>query len=155
MQMRKDLDFVEEFPREPEYSLFQKVLIATKRAKDLHAGIRMPLLNSPYTKPPSTALLEIREGLVCFSEDEEPADSFSEEEASTDEALGMEDVPAAFVDPLVEPLDEAETSLEAGRDADLAEAESNVDPEEKEASQDDSNPFQEASHEYPEKNEDH
>jgi DNA-directed RNA polymerase subunit K/omega len=64
------LDLVEEYPKEYKVTLFEKVLMAAKRAKALHAG-KMPLVNSMY-KDTHLALEEIRQNKIrlAYREDE-------------------------------------------------------------------------------------
>ena len=58
-----DLDLVEDYPREYEMTQFEKVLLAAKRAKDLHVGRAAQLVPSTH-KHPYMALEEIKEGAV-------------------------------------------------------------------------------------------
>ena len=58
-----DLDLVENYPREYESTQFEKVLIAAKRAKDLHTGRASQLVPSLH-KHPYMALEEINEKAI-------------------------------------------------------------------------------------------
>jgi DNA-directed RNA polymerase subunit K/omega len=40
------LNLVEEYPKDAELTQFEKVLVAARRAKDLHKGSKMPLLDT-------------------------------------------------------------------------------------------------------------
>lgn len=66
------LELVEEYPRDYKATLFEKVLMAAKRAKALHAG-KMPLLSSLH-KDTYLALEEIRNGKLnlAYREEELP-----------------------------------------------------------------------------------
>ena len=57
------LDLVEEFPRNPEMTQFEKILLAAKRAKDLHNDDRAPMSVAHHTAS-YTALQELRSGLI-------------------------------------------------------------------------------------------
>lgn len=57
------LDLVEEFPREPEITQFEKIIIAARRAKDLHDHDKVELVHTQLTAP-YTALGELREGMI-------------------------------------------------------------------------------------------
>lgn len=77
---------VEEYPREFTMTLFEKIIMASKRAKDLHLG-KIPLVSSLH-KEPYQAILEIREGmidLVYRDEDETDSDKLKSSDAE-DEA---------------------------------------------------------------------
>lgn len=56
------LDLVEEYPREYKATLFEKVLMAAKRAKALHTG-KLPLVDS-FHKDTYLALEEARSNKV-------------------------------------------------------------------------------------------
>lgn len=73
------LDLVEEYPRDYKTTLFEKILMATKRAKDLRNG-KVPLL-PPEHKEPYQALLEIREGLLELAYSDENDDESLEIES--------------------------------------------------------------------------
>ena len=65
-------ELVEEYPREYEMTQFEKVLLATKRAKDLHTGRRATLVD--FRKESYQAIQEINEGLLeLVYKEEEPA----------------------------------------------------------------------------------
>ena len=68
--MEKNTDLVEEYPREFDITQFEKVLVAAKRAKDLHTGRRASLVDE--RKSSYQALEEIGRGLleVVYREDE-------------------------------------------------------------------------------------
>jgi DNA-directed RNA polymerase omega subunit len=57
------LKLVETYPKQPEITQFEKVLVAAKRAKDLHNGGKVPLLDTEH-KPSYAALEELREGII-------------------------------------------------------------------------------------------
>lgn len=65
------LDLVENYPREYKMTQFEKVLVAVRRAKDLHTGKAAQLLPSDH-KHPYMALEEIKEesiGLLYLEEE--------------------------------------------------------------------------------------
>jgi DNA-directed RNA polymerase omega subunit len=57
------LKLVENYPKQPEMTQFEKVLIAARRAKDLHNGGKVPLVDTER-KPAYAALEEMREGMI-------------------------------------------------------------------------------------------
>lgn len=57
------LDLVEEFPRTPEFTQFEKIIIAARRAKDLHDHDKVELVHNHLTAP-YTALQELRSGMI-------------------------------------------------------------------------------------------
>jgi DNA-directed RNA polymerase omega subunit len=66
------LDLVEEYPREYEMTQFEKVLVAAKRAKDLHLGKAAQLVPSEH-KHPYMALEELKETAITIAyREEEP-----------------------------------------------------------------------------------
>jgi len=64
-----DLDLVEEYPKEYTTTLFEKVLMASKRAKDLHRG--QTQLVPSYHRDTYVALEEIRENAIKLEYREE------------------------------------------------------------------------------------
>ena len=67
------LDLIEEFPREPKITQFEKILIAARRAKDLHDHDKIELVHSHLTAP-YTALQELRLGMIhaAYAPEEPP-----------------------------------------------------------------------------------
>jgi DNA-directed RNA polymerase omega subunit len=66
------LKLVENYPKIVEMTQFEKVLIAAKRAKDLHNGGKVPLIETER-KPAYAALEELREGAILrIYREEEP-----------------------------------------------------------------------------------
>ncbi|MBI3992420.1 MAG: DNA-directed RNA polymerase subunit omega [Candidatus Lambdaproteobacteria bacterium] len=65
-----DLDLVEDYPREFEMTQFEKVLLAARRAKDLHVGRAAQLVPSTH-KHPYMALEEIKEQAIALEYREE------------------------------------------------------------------------------------
>ena len=63
-------ELVEEYPREYEMTQFEKILVAAKRAKDLHTGRRAALVD--FRKESYQAIQEINEGRLelIYKEDE-------------------------------------------------------------------------------------
>ena len=57
------LDLVENYPKQPELTQFEKVLIAARRAKDLHNGGKVALVDSEH-KPGYQALEELKAGII-------------------------------------------------------------------------------------------
>ncbi len=81
------LELVEEFPKNPPYTQFEKILLAARRAKDLHDGDKAPLAYNHPTSP-YTALQEVNEAKVLPTyreEEEEPAALLEEEGEDADE----------------------------------------------------------------------
>lgn len=65
------LELVEEYPKDYKSTLFEKVLMAAKRAKALHNG-KMPLLPS-IKKDTYLALEEAKQSMIVLAyRDEEP-----------------------------------------------------------------------------------
>jgi DNA-directed RNA polymerase subunit K/omega len=71
-------ELVEEYPREFETTQFEKVLVAAKRAKDLHNQARAPLIESER-KIPYVALQEVREAKINPAYRKEPVELIGEE----------------------------------------------------------------------------
>ena len=71
--MKNYLDLVEEYPREPIMTQFEKVLMVSKRAKDLHNDDRAPYVEDDY-KAPYLALAEMGAGALklVYREEEPP-----------------------------------------------------------------------------------
>ncbi|HUJ73992.1 MAG TPA: DNA-directed RNA polymerase subunit omega [bacterium] len=68
------LALVEEYPKKSELTQFEKVLVAARRAKDLHRGQQAQLVESEH-KEPYVALEELREGKIHrVYREEEPAE---------------------------------------------------------------------------------
>ena len=80
------LDLVEEFPINPTLTQFEKILIAVKRAKDLHEEDKVQLVFNHHT-PPYLALQEIRDGMITpvYREEEPPVEQIGEEADEGDE----------------------------------------------------------------------
>ena len=79
-----NLVLIEEYPKDAAITQFEKVLVAAKRAKDLHRGTKVPLLETEH-KYTYIALEEIRAEKIHLSyrEDEPselPAPAAEEEE---------------------------------------------------------------------------
>jgi DNA-directed RNA polymerase omega subunit len=78
------LSLIEEYPKDAEVTQFEKVLVAARRAKDLHRGTKVPLLETEH-KDTYIALEEIRAKKIYSSYREEeptelPAPAAEEEE---------------------------------------------------------------------------
>ena len=66
------LELVEEFPKEPKITQFEKIIVAAKRAKDLHDHDKVELAHDHFTAPYS-ALQELNEGMILpVYREEEP-----------------------------------------------------------------------------------
>ena len=68
-------ELIEEYPTEYEVTQFEKILVAARRAKDLHNDDRAPMVFSDR-KAGYVALQEIREKkitMVYWEEEEKPA----------------------------------------------------------------------------------
>lgn len=67
------LGLVEEFPKEPKLTQFEKILVAARRAKDLHDHDKVELVHDHFTAP-YIALQELKEGIILsvYREDEAP-----------------------------------------------------------------------------------
>ena len=74
------LDLVEEFPIKPSLTQFEKILIAVKRAKDLHEEDKVQMVFNHHTSP-YLALQEIRDGLITavYREEEPPVEQIEED----------------------------------------------------------------------------
>ena len=79
--MMSYLELVEEYPKDYKVTLFEKVLMAAKRAKSLHGG-KMPLINSLH-KDTYLALEEMRQNKIRLA--------YREEEASQELAYVSDD----------------------------------------------------------------
>ena len=80
------LDLVEEYPKDYETTLFEKIIMASRRAKDLARG-KAPLIDSIHRET-YLAIEEIREGylgLVYRDDDEIKALEVETEEAEKTE----------------------------------------------------------------------
>jgi len=67
------LQLVEEFPKEPKITQFEKIIVAAKRAKDLHDHDKVELAHDHFTAP-YAALQEMNEGMIHpVYREEEPA----------------------------------------------------------------------------------
>jgi len=79
------LDLIEEFPRNPGYTQFEKILVAAKRAKDLHEEDRAPLAHNHLTAA-YTALQEYKEGAILPTyREEQPVPLIEEEPEDSEE----------------------------------------------------------------------
>ena len=80
------LELVEELPREPVITQFEKILVASKRAKDLHDHDKVELAHNHFTAP-YTALQELREGMIhpVYREEEEPTELIEDDSEDADE----------------------------------------------------------------------
>lgn len=79
------LDLVEEFPINPSLTQFEKILIAVKRAKDLHEEDKVQLVFNHHTSP-YLALQELRDGMItAVYREEEPEVEKIEEDADEGE----------------------------------------------------------------------
>jgi DNA-directed RNA polymerase subunit K/omega len=79
------LDLVEEYPREIEQTQFEKILVAARRAKDLHDHDKIALSYNHYTAP-YLALVELREGKITpVYREEDPTEGLPEEESEENE----------------------------------------------------------------------
>ncbi len=47
-----------------EHTLFEKVLATANRAKDIHNEGRIPLVETPFSKAPLIALVELKQGKI-------------------------------------------------------------------------------------------
>lgn len=79
-----NLNLVEEYPKDAGLTQFEKVLVAAKRAKDLHKGSKAPLLETEH-KDTYVALEELKAQKIhsSYREDEPaelPAPAAEEEE---------------------------------------------------------------------------
>ena len=80
------LELVEEYPREPVLTQFEKILVAAKRAKDLHDHDKVELVHSHLTAP-YTALQELRLGMIlaAYAPEEEPPALLEDDSEDADE----------------------------------------------------------------------
>ena len=79
------LDLVEEFPRDNVQTQFERILVAAKRAKDLHDHDKIPLAYNHHTAP-YLALQELREGkIISVYREEEPKEVLAEGEGEENE----------------------------------------------------------------------
>jgi len=68
------LSLVEEYPKDTQLTQFEKVLVAAKRAKDLHKGTRGPVVESDH-KDTYIALEELKAGAIHSTyKEEEPGE---------------------------------------------------------------------------------
>lgn len=84
--MSSYLDLVENFPKFPEYTQFEKVLLAAKRAKDLHNEQKAALVEDDEHKAGYVALMEVKEGALKLAYREEPQVEMLEGEEDADES---------------------------------------------------------------------
>jgi len=69
-----NLILIEEYPKDATVTQFEKVLVAAKRAKDLHRGTKVPLVETEH-KDTYIALEEIKAQKIHSSyREEEPAE---------------------------------------------------------------------------------
>lgn len=67
------LDLVEEFPKFPEYTQFEKILVAARRAKDIHDRGKMTVVEDVHHSAAYTALSELNaQRLDMVYREEEP-----------------------------------------------------------------------------------
>lgn len=80
------LDLVEEFPKEPAITQFERILVASKRAKDLHDHDKVELIHDHFTAP-YIALQELNEGFIrpVYREEEEPPELLEEDSEDAEE----------------------------------------------------------------------
>lgn len=79
------LDLVEEFPKNPELTQFEKILVASRRAKDLHDHDKVELVHHHFTAP-YTALQELKDGFVRpVYREEEPTPLLEEDTEDAEE----------------------------------------------------------------------
>jgi len=77
------LDLIEEYPRDPKLTQFEKILLAAKRAKDLHDHDKISLADDHFTSP-YLALQEIKEGKINLTYSEEESAPVLIEDESDD-----------------------------------------------------------------------
>ena len=84
--MNNFLKLVEDYPRQPTMTQFEKVLMCAKRAKDLHNEDKAPYVEDDH-KAAFLALAELRVGVIqLVYKEEEPSktasndDGFDEDE---------------------------------------------------------------------------
>lgn len=80
------LELVEEFPKSPELTQFEKILVAAKRAKDLHDHDKIELVHIHFTAP-YTALQELKQGMIrpVYRDEEEAAAQIEDDSEDADE----------------------------------------------------------------------
>lgn len=83
-----EFDLVEEHPKEVGFSQFERIVLAAKRAKDIHNLNRTSLVDTHH-KAAYTALLELQQGMITpvYREEvpEEELETAQELEDSPDE----------------------------------------------------------------------
>lgn len=77
-------ELVEEYPREFKMTQFEKIIVASKRAKDMHNQDKAPLVLSDR-KIPYVALEELQEDMIKVVYREEPVDLLAEDSDGDDE----------------------------------------------------------------------
>lgn len=79
------LDLVEEYPREPELTQFEKILVAARRAKDLHNSDKIPMADNHITSG-YLALQELRDGKILRTyQQDEPTLEIAADDSDDDE----------------------------------------------------------------------
>ncbi len=78
---------VENHEKVPQFSLFEKVLLAAHRAKALHHENRKPLVEAAYSKAPLIALSEINAGMIAIKPVEEHKNTMESIEELLDSEL--------------------------------------------------------------------
>ncbi len=79
------LDLVEEFPKNPEITQFEKIIIAARRAKDLHDHGRVSLVENHHTAP-YLALQELRDEIIMPTyREEEPLPAIDDDGDDSDD----------------------------------------------------------------------
>ena len=69
-----NVTLIEEYPKDAELTQFEKVLVAAKRAKDLHKGTKVPLIETEH-KDTYSALEELKVKKIHASyREDEPAE---------------------------------------------------------------------------------
>ena len=58
------LDFVEDYKKETDINLFEKIMVATKRVMDLYENTTVSFENKTNLKPVSCAIYEINKGYI-------------------------------------------------------------------------------------------
>jgi len=86
MKATNYLKLVEEYPKRYESTQFEKVIMASRRAKDLHTGKSVGLVPSEH-KVPYLALEEIKNHAVelVYREDEPEAELLADEAEESEE----------------------------------------------------------------------
>ena len=78
-------ELVEEYPRDFELTQFEKILVASKRAKDLHNFDKAPMVEIDR-KAPYIALEELREDQIqTVYREEQPVKKIGEDGEETEE----------------------------------------------------------------------